>query len=343
MKLDERKKAILEAVVKEYVRTAEPIGSRAIVKKRNLGVSPATVRNEMADLEEMGFLEQPHTSSGRIPSENGFRYFVDYMMVKEQFTPEEEEYLRNMLSQKIEDISTVIRRTGNVLAQFTNYASVVITPPMSAGKLLHLQLVPVGHRQALVVMVTDLGNVIHRRIEVPESIEAQDLEDLSRLFTKNLQGAHFDSIGRTVLNSLRRELLHRRQFIEKVLEAIEMTMGNDENERVFINGALNIVNQPEFKDFEKLRRLLLALEEHELIKSLVSETGLREVKIKIGTENEAEEIKELSVVFTTYVVDGNEKGRIGLIGPVRMEYWKASASVEKVRDIVQEIIHDMSR
>ena len=127
MKLDERKKAILEAVVKEYVRTAEPIGSRAIVKKRNLGVSPATVRNEMADLEEMGFLEQPHTSSGRIPSENGFRYFVDYMMVKEQFTPEEEEYLRNMLSQKIEDISTVIRRTGNVLAQFTNYASVVIT------------------------------------------------------------------------------------------------------------------------------------------------------------------------------------------------------------------------
>ena len=297
----------------------------------------------MADLEEMGFLEQPHTSSGRIPSENGFRYFVDYMMVKEQFTPEEEEYLRNMLSQKIEDISTVIRRTGNVLAQFTNYASVVITPPMSAGKLLHLQLVPVGHRQALVVMVTDLGNVIHRRIEVPESIEAQDLEDLSRLFTKNLQGAHFDSIGRTVLNSLRRELLHRRQFIEKVLEAIEMTMGNDENERVFINGALNIVNQPEFKDFEKLRRLLLALEEHELIKSLVSETGLREVKIKIGTENEAEEIKELSVVFTTYVVDGNEKGRIGLIGPVRMEYWKASASVEKVRDIVQEIIHDMSR
>ena len=129
-------------------------------------------------------------------------------------------------------------------------------------------------------------------------------------------------------NSLRRELLHRRQFIEKVLEATEMTMGNDENERVFIND-LNIVNQPEFKDFEKLRRLPLALEEHELIKSLVSETGLREVKIKIGTENEAEEIKELSVVFTTYVVDGNEKGRIGLICPVRMEYWKASASVEK--------------
>lgn len=343
MKLDDRKKTILEAVVKEYVRTAEPIGSRAIVKKRNLGVSPATVRNEMADLEEMGFLEQPHTSAGRIPSESGFRYYVDYMMVKEQLTAEEENFLRNMLTQKIEDISTVIRRTGNVLAQTTNYASVVITPPMSAGELRHLQLVPVGHNQAMVVMVTDIGNVIHRRIEVPESIGPEDLEDLSQLFTNNFQGAHVGDMSRTMLGSLRRELLHRRQVIERALEAIEMAMGEGENERVFINGALNIVNQPEFKDFEKLRRLLVALEEHDLIRNLVGETGLREVKIKIGAENEVEEIKELSVVFTTYKSEGNEKGRIGLIGPVRMEYWKASPSIEKVRDIVQEVINNMLR
>ena len=325
------------------MRTAEPIGSRAIVKKRNLGVSPATVRNEMADLEEMGYLEQPHTSSGRIPSESGFRYFVDYMMVKEQLTAEEENFLKNILNQKIEDITTVIQRTGNVLAQFTNYAAVVITPPQYAGELRHLQLVPVGHRQAMVVMVTDLGNIIHKRIEIPESIRPEDLEDLSQLFTTNFQGVHLGDISRTVLGSLRRELMHRRQVIERALEAIEMALGEGENEKVFITGALNIVNQPEFKDFEKLRKLLIALEEHDLIKNLLSETGLREVKIKIGAENEAEEIKELSLVFTTYQTENNEKGRIGLIGPVRMEYWKASASVEKVRDIVQEIIDKMVR
>lgn len=343
MKLDDRKKTILEAIVKEYVRTAEPIGSRAIVKKRNLGVSPATVRNEMADLEEMGFLEQPHTSAGRIPSESGFRYYVDYLMVKDQLTADEENFLKNMLTQKIEDISTVIQRTGNVLAQFTNYASVVITPPQYAGELRHLQLVPVGHSQAMVVMVTDLGNIIHKRIEVPESIRPEDLEDLSQLFTSNFQGIHVADISRTVLGSLRRELMHRRQVIERALEAIEMTMGEGDSEKVFISGALNIVNQPEFKDFEKLRKLLIALEEHDLIKNLLSETGLREVRIKIGAENEAEEIKELSLVFTTYQTESSEKGRIGLIGPVRMEYWKASASVEKVRDIVQEIISKMRR
>ena len=151
----------------------------------------------------------------------------------------------------------------------------------------------------------------------------------------------FAESGRKPILMLCRDIAEESK--QRVLEAIEMTMNNEENERVFINGALNIVNQPEFKDFEKLRKLLVALEEHELIKSMVSETGPREVKIKIGTENEVEEIKELSVVFTTYVVDGNEKGRIGLIGPVRMEYWKASASVEKVRDILQEVIHDMLR
>lgn len=343
MKLDDRKKTIMEAVVKDYVKTAEPIGSRAIVRKYNLGVSPATVRNEMADLEEMGFLEQPHTSSGRIPSESGFRYYVDYMMVKDQLTSEEENFLQQMLTQKIEDISTVIQQTGNVLAQFTNYASVVITPPTSASELRHLQLVPVGHNQALVVMVTDIGNVIHKRIDIPESIRPEDLEALSQLFNNSFQGTHMGDISRTMLRSLRRELLHRRLVIERALEAIEMAMDEGESEKVFITGAMNIVNQPEFKDFDKLRRIMVVLEEHDLIRNLLSETGLKEVKIKIGAENEAEEIKELSLVFTTYEAEGKETGRIGLIGPVRMEYWKASTSVEKVRDIVQDIIKKMTR
>ncbi len=343
MKLDDRKKTILEAVVKDYVKTAEPIGSRAIVRKYNLGVSPATVRNEMADLEEMGFLEQPYTSAGRIPSEGGFRYYVDYMMVKDQLTREEENFLTQMLTEKIEDLTTVIQRTGNALAQFTNYASVVIAPPTSASELRHLQLVPIGQSQALVIMVTDIGNVIHKRIDIPESIRPEDLDAVSYLFNSNCQGMNMGEISRTVLGSLRRELLHRRQVIERALEAIEMAMDEMEDERVFITGAMNILNQPEFKDFDKLRKILVALEEHELIRSLLSETGLKEVRIKIGNENEAEEIKELSLVFTTYEAEGREKGRIGLIGPVRMEYWKASTSVEKVRDIVQDIINKLMR
>ncbi|MGE5422964.1 MAG: heat-inducible transcriptional repressor HrcA [Ignavibacteriales bacterium] len=343
MKLDDRKKAILEAIIKDYVKTAEPVGSRAIVRKYNMHVSAATVRNEMADLEEMGFLEQPHTSSGRIPSESGFRYYVDYMMVKDELTQGEEDFLKGMLTEKIEDLSAVIQRTANVLSQITNYAAVVVGPPSNKVEFRHLQLVPVGSNQAMVIVVSDVGSVIHKRIDIPSSIRPEDLEDISRVLNASCQGTHLGDLSRTALGSLRRELIHRRQVIDRALEAIEMAMEEEQDEKVYVSGALNIVNQPEFKDFEKLRKILVALEEHDLIKSLLGESGLKEVRIKIGNENAAEEIKELSLVFTSYEVDGKDMGRIGLIGPVRMEYWKATPSVEKVRDIVQNVLSRMLR
>lgn len=331
----------MEAVIKEYVKTAEPVGSRAMVRKHKLGVSPATVRNEMADLEEMGFLEQPHTSAGRIPSEKGFRYYVDYLMVKDEFTAEEEEFLRQMLTRKAQDVSEVIQRTGQVLTQITNYAAVVVSPPSTKGEFRHIQLVPVSTGKAMIIVVTDMGEVIHRKIEVPESIRAEDLDVVSQVFNRHFQGHHMKDIRSTMLRSLRQELLYRRQLIERALEAIETAMAEKEEGSIYVSGALNILNQPEFKDLEKLKRVLTALEEHDIIKKLLSETGLKEVRIKIGTENEAEEIKDLSIVFTAYGIGDQSMGQIGLIGPVRMEYWRASTSVERVRDVIEEILSDL--
>lgn len=338
MQLDERKKAILEAVIKDYVETAEPVGSRAIVRKHNLGISAATVRNEMADLVEMGFLEQPHTSAGRIPSETGFRYYVDYMMVKERLSPEEEAFLYQVLTRKVEDLSAVIQATGQALAQLTKYAAVVVSPSFSRSQIKHLQLMPIGFKEALVVVVTDVGTVLHKKIDVPESIRPEDLEEVSRLFNKNLQGLQLAGISKSMLRSIRTELLYRRELIEKALEAVETALAEEEDEKVYVSGTVNILNQPEFKDFEKLKKILVALEEHQLIKSLLSETGMKEVRIKIGTENALEGIKELSIVFSSYEVDGKDMGRIALIGPVRMEYWRASATVEKVKEIIQEVL-----
>ncbi|MGE5397376.1 MAG: heat-inducible transcriptional repressor HrcA [Chitinophagales bacterium] len=338
MEIDERKRAILEAIIRDYVKTAEPVGSRAIVKKHNLGVSSATVRNEMADLEEMGYLEQPHTSAGRIPSETGFRYYVDYMMVKDEVTEEEEEFLRNILDRKVDDMSNLIQRTGQVLAQLTNYASVTVTPPSNKAEFRNMQMAMVGKDRAMIMLLTDVGTVIHRRIELPTGIRAEDLQVVSELFNATFQGKQLGDVSHTMLRSLRNELLHRRRIIERALEALEGAMSEDEDEKVYISGTLNILNQPEFKDFEKLKKVLVALEEHDFIKNLLQETGLKEVRIKIGNENESEEIKELSLVFTSMESEGKDMGRIGLIGPVRMEYWKASSSVEKVRDIIQDII-----
>ncbi|MGE5403656.1 MAG: heat-inducible transcriptional repressor HrcA [Candidatus Saccharibacteria bacterium] len=340
--LDDRKKAILEAVIKDYVRTAEPVGSRAMVRKHSLGVSPATVRNEMADLEEMGFLEQPHTSAGRIPSEMGFRYYVDHMMVKEQLTIEEEGFLRQVLARKAEDLSNVIQKTGQVLSNLTNYAAVVISPTPNKNEFKHIQLVPIGSGKAMVILVTDVGGVIHKNIDIPESIRKEDLEIVSELFNSQFQGQNLSTVRRTVLSSLRQELLYRRQIIESALEAIDYAM-NEEEEAIYVSGALNILNQPEFKDLDKLKKVLVALEEHDVLRNILSENSLKEVRIKIGNENKAEEIKELSIVFTGYGTEGKEMGKIGLIGPVRMEYWRATASVEKVRDMIQDIIGKMLR
>lgn len=341
--LDDRKKSILEAIIKEYVKTAEPVGSRVIVRKHNLGISAATVRNEMSDLEEMGYLEQPHTSAGRIPSEQGFRYYVDFMMERDQLTPDEESFLEQLFSEKLDDLSSVIQKTGQVLAQLTNYASVVVTYPVERPEFRHMQLVYLGPGTALVILVTDMGNVNHKRIEIPESIGPEELENISRMFNANMHGVSFHELNRTVLQSLRREIVQRKHVLDRALDAIEDALDQEETEQVYVGGALNILNQPEFKDFDKLKKVLVLLEEHDFVKKLINETGMKEVRVKIGQENEMDGVKELSIVFTACEIDGRDAGRIGLIGPVRMEYWRALASVEKVRDVFQQTVANIRK
>ncbi|NSW83278.1 MAG: heat-inducible transcription repressor HrcA [Syntrophothermus sp.] len=341
MVLDERKKLILEAIIKDYVETAEPVGSRSIVRKHQLGVSPATVRNEMADLEEMGFLEQPHTSAGRIPSQLGFRYYVDCMMEKEELAENEKELLHRVLSDRINDIFEVIRRTGVTLSQFTRYASFVISGPIKVAEIKSVQLVPMQKGTALVVLVTSSGVILHKLIDTPESIQAHDLEKISAFFTRGLAGVKLGELSRTSLKSLRDELLSQRKAIDRVLEAIDELLQASDEEKVLISGAINMLNEPEFRNPDKLKTVLGILEENSLFKKVLNDPGPQEVRIKIGRENEVEEIQELSLVFTSYEINGQEMGKIGLIGPVRMQYWRAAGLVESFRDVVEDVIRKL--
>lgn len=338
MILNERKKLILETIIRDYVETAEPVGSRSIVRKHRLGVSPATVRNEMADLEELGFLEQPHTSAGRIPSQLGFRYYVDFMMEKEELSEAEKAGLRQAISKKISDINEVIRRTGVTLSQFTRYASFVISPSIKANEIKSVQLVPLQKGSALVLLVTSAGVTLHKIIEIPDSIQPVELEKISLLFTCTLKGTRLGDLSRSNLEFLRNELLAEREAIDRVLEALEELLGDSEEERVLVSGAMNMLYEPEFRDLEKLKVVLGILQEDTLIKKLLNESGLQEVRIKIGKENGLEEIQELSLVFTGYEVNGEEIGKIGLIGPVRMQYWRAAGLVDSFREIVEDVI-----
>ncbi|MDD4801938.1 MAG: heat-inducible transcriptional repressor HrcA [Syntrophomonas sp.] len=336
MILDERKRQILESVIKDYVATAEPVGSRAVVRKHALNISAATVRNEMADLEDIGYLEQPHTSAGRIPSEKGFRYFVDCMMENENPTDEQIEVLRQFMNDSIQEWSDVVQVVGSFLSKVTNYASFIIVPSVKFSQFQSLQLIPIQEGQALVLVITDVGVIMHRKISIPKSINSQDLGVISDIFNRAFRGKKLTELQRSDLQILREELKIRRQVIEDSLEALDSLLDSPNDEKVIINGALNMLKEPEFKDLDKLSRILTLFGEDGSLKDILPEQIKDGVDIRIGQENTAEDIKEMSLVIAGYRTAG-ELGKIGLIGPVRMEYWKAAGTVESVLNIINEI------
>ncbi len=337
MTLDERKRRILESIIKDYVETAEPVGSRAIVRKHGLNISAATVRNEMADLEDMGYLEQPHTSAGRIPSEMGFRYYVDCMMEKESLSDEEMEVLEKLLQDSIQEWNDVAQGVGNFLSQVSNYASFMIVPSVKFSQFQYMHLVPIQEGQALVLVVTDIGLIMHRKIDIPKGISPEDLQEISEVFNRVCRGKKLIEMQRSELQTLRDDLKKRRQVIDRALDALDTLLENSGEEKVLISGALNILKEPEFKDLDKLKRILTLLEEDGLLRGIIPESMSQQVDIRIGKENQSEDIKEMSLVFTGYRTAG-EMGKMGLIGPVRMEYWKAAGTLESVRTIIEDIL-----
>jgi len=337
MTLDERKRQILQSIIKDYVETAEPVGSRAVVRKHDLKISAATVRNEMADLEEMGYLEQPHTSAGRIPSEQGFRYYVDCMMENETLSDDQLEELRKAITSSVRDLDQVIAHVAQFLSQITRYTSFIIVPSINATQFRYLQLIPLNPGQALILLVTDLGLIMHRKIEIPPNVSNEDLESIGNLFNKVFASRRLDELRRTDLRALREELYQRRQVIDSALDALELLLQNSKDERVVVSGVLNMLNEPEFKDLEKLRRFLSLLEEEGSIKNRLPQDIGENVNITIGREN-PEDMKDMSVVMAGYKTFG-EMGKIGVIGPVRMEYWRAAGTVEAVRSLIKEVIY----
>ncbi|HPF43087.1 MAG TPA: heat-inducible transcriptional repressor HrcA [Syntrophomonadaceae bacterium] len=329
MTLDERKRQILESIVKDYVETAEPVGSRAVVKKYALNISSATVRNEMADLEDMGYLEQPHTSSGRIPSERGFRYYVDYIMEKQQLSNEEIEMLDQLVDDNEHELSQFIGRIGYFLSQVTNYASFVVVPSVKFEEFRTIQLIPLEKEKALILLVTDTGMIIHRKIDVPPSVDEEDLEHIGRIFNQVFKNKKISGINRSDLKYLRESLKLKRKIVDRALEEIDDLLKNTNDEKLLVSGTLNILNEPEFKDLDKLRRILRLLEASDAFKDIIPSNLSEEVDITIGHENKLEDIKDLSLVYAGYKSYG-EPGAIGLLGPVRMEYWKAAGTVEAV-------------
>lgn len=342
MTLDERKRRILQAIIKDYIATAEPVGSRTIAKKYDLGVSPATIRNEMADLEELGYIEQPHTSAGRVPSDRGYRYYVDCLMNKKILSSQEAAAILNGIRSKSRDVGTVLQQTNRILSNITNYTSIVIGPSFSKSNLKHCQLVPLEKDKALVIVVTENGMVQNRIIEVPESITDLDLQKISQVMNAKLQGHTLDDIKLTLIKEIYFELSKHKHIFNAAMDLIQETLILNNEDKVYLAGTLNILNQPEFRDISRVKTLLSLLEQDRILKEILNEKTSDDdgLTVTIGGENKVDALKDCSTITATYQVNGKVVGTVGVLGPTRMDYENAVSIVEFMTQHLSLIMKD---
>ena len=334
--LDIRKMRILQAIVDDYIMTAAPVGSRTVSKRSDMGLSPATIRNEMSDLTELGFLEQPHTSAGRIPSEKAYRLYVNHLMDSAKLTDEEAEYIKKHLDTRVSEVGEVIRQTARVLSDMTNYTSMVLVPQFSAMKVKRVSLIPVSEGSAMAVVVTNTGVTKNAMIHIPESLSPDDIEKISKLITSKLDGHRFGEAIESVLPSIRAEVGEQADAVCSMLEDIERSMDRTDVEVV---GASNILDYPEYSDASKARQFLAEIETGNYLQQVLKDSSDVEMSVRIGTENSNPDMQDCSVVTVTYKAGGKNIGSMGVVGPTRMDYGKVMAILKYMSSSLSDILN----
>lgn len=324
LELDERKTKILEAIIGNYLETGEPVGSRTISKYTDLNLSSATIRNEMSDLEEMGYIVQPHTSAGRIPSDKGYRFYVDRIMEDKEKTVSE---MKELMIEKADKMELVLKQVVKVLASNTNYAAMVSAPSYHRNKLKFIQLSQVDEEQILAVVVVE-GNIVKNKIiSVREALDNETILKLNMLLNTNLNGLSLEEINLGMISKLKEQAGIHSDIVSEVLDAVAEAIRIDDDLEIYTSGATNIFKYPELSDSEKASELINTFEEKKLLSELVQETLADEnntgIQVYIGNETPVQAMKDCSVITATYELEEGMQGTIGIIGPKRMDYEKS--------------------
>ena len=331
MELDERKTVILKAIIKNYLETGEPVGSRTISKYTDLNLSSATIRNEMADLEELGFIVQPHTSAGRIPSDKGYRFYVDSMMQEHE---KEVEQLKDVLLEREEKLDHMLKQAAKLMAVNTNYATMVTAPRNSRNTIKFLQLSKMDDAHILAVIVIE-GNVIKNTvIDVEEALNDETMLKLNILLNTHLNGLSAEEINLGLISSLKQQAGMYGPIIAEVIDAVAETIKEDEDLEIYTSGTNNIFKYPELSDNQKASDLINAFEEKQLLTQLIDDTneeGSNEIKVYIGEESPIQTMKDCSIVTANYEFGDGMRGMIGIIGPKRMDYDKVVGTIKTIK------------
>ena len=326
VKLDDRKFMILRTIIDDYISTAVPVGSRTISRKHGVGFSPATIRNEMSDLEELGYLAQPHTSAGRIPSAKAYRLYVDQLMRVHKLSDEDMRSINNHLNARVGEVEDVIRCAAQALSDATNYTALVIAPHVETLRIKRVQLIPVTEGSALMIIVTNAGLVKDAVVRVPEGIKSELLYGISEMLTEQLSGQTLGQM-RAKFAIMFRDLKEHRRLLASVLDVMENRLREDPEE-VMVGGSANLLAYPEYADIEKARMFLSVLESHEKLYPLLRQNGSMEFTIRIGPENDLPELSECSLVTAVYRIGMGSTGTLGILGPTRMNYGRVVSVLE---------------
>ncbi len=333
--LQERKDRVLHAVIHQFIKTAHPVGSSMLTEEYEFDLSPATIRNLMAELEEEGYLTHPHTSAGRIPTDKGYRSYVDSLIELQRLVVEEENRVRQEYDGRIRELQELLVKTSHILSGLSQYTGFVLTPRVERNQLQYIELIPFADKKILVILVTTTGMVKHRMVQA--SVSRERLNELNRYLNIRLKGLSFSEARQRVV-----EAIQETEREERAISQLAQNLCRDVfsiEEEVYLGGTSNVLTLPEFHDFEPMRSLLRLNEDSDLLREILDHGEEEEgVRVIIGSETLRQEFKELSVVSSIYKDGEHPVGVLGIIGPKRMEYPRMMALVSAVSRMVNRLL-----
>ncbi len=340
MELSDRKKIILQSIIEDYIENAEPVGSRTIAKRVDLGLSSATIRNEMADLEDLGYLLSPHTSAGRVPSDAGYRFYVNELMHRYSADHDDVVKLRRFFTAGVLQLDKLIHEASQAISLLTNYTTIAVTPELRQAYVKRFELVPVDAHCALLVLITNEGVVKNRMINTEE--DEQSLRKISAVLNEKLAGLMLEEITMAKFAEIEKIVGSKPGILMPVLQFVHTTISELNGSEIYVENPQHILNYPEYHELSRARQLISLLEDKQSVKLAIEQgDSEKQINIVIGEENEIDQMKDTSLVTAKYLVGGHTLGKIGIVGPTRMNYAKVVSALGSISKSLEEVINEI--
>jgi heat-inducible transcriptional repressor len=338
--LTDRQLLILQVIIDDFIQSAQPVGSRTLAKKGEISYSSATIRNDMADLEDLGFIEKTHSSSGRVPSEKGYRYYVDHLLSPQRLTKTEVSQIKSIYAERIFELEKVVQKSAQILSELTNYTSIVLGPKVNENRLKRIQIIPINSETAVAIIVTNTGHVENRTITFPGKLNPSDIEKMVNILNDRLAGVPIVELQDKIVKEVVSVLKNHIQNYDTLVKIMAGSLTLDSSEKIYFGGKTNMLSQPEFSDLRRIKTLLTMIEKEDELYGLL-QTNHSGISIKIGKENENIAMENCSLITATYSLGEKQLGTITVLGPTRMEYSRVISLLLRMTRDLSKILTDL--